>query len=173
MKKIYLFAVFFLGISMSILGFFILFNPDVSLTSVTLIIGLLLLLNGVNEVISYIKQSKTWNISRWHLVEGVFSLLVGLATFFFTDVLQQVFVFIFAFWIFLSAISHIFISRTLKGMPGTGMIFILGIVMFVLAIVSLFTQFIAAITAAIIIGVFFIAQGFIWIALGLVLKKLA
>lgn len=173
MRKIYLLAVFFLGISMSILGFFILFNPDVSLTSVTLIIGLLLLLNGVNEIISYIKHSKTWHISRWHLVEGGFSFLVGLATFFYTDVAQQIFVFIFAFWILLSAISHIFISRTLKGMPGTKLIFALGIVMLILAVVSFFTQFIAAITVAIIIGVFFIAQGFIWIALGLVFRKLS
>src|SRR5690625_5194909 len=76
MKKIYLIAIFLLGISMSILGFFILFNPDVSLTSVTLFIGLLLLLNGVNEIISYVKQSKVWNISLWHLIEVIFYLII-------------------------------------------------------------------------------------------------
>lgn len=173
MKKIYLIAIFLLGISMSILGFFILFNPDVSLTSVTLFIGLLLLLNGVNEIISYVKQSKVWNISLWHLIEGIFSLIIGLTAFFYTDVAQQVFVFIFAFWILLSGLSHIFISRTVKGMPGEKLIFVLGIVMLILAIISLFTQFIAAITVAIVIGVFFIAQGFIWISLGLVFRKLS
>src|SRR5699024_11623819 len=81
MKKIYLIAIFLLGISMSILVFFILFNPDVSLTSVTLFIGVLLLLNGVNEIISYVKQSKVWNISLWHLIEGIFSLIIGLTAF--------------------------------------------------------------------------------------------
>src|SRR5699024_11386180 len=105
MKKIYLFAVFFLGISMSILGFFILFNPDVSLTSVTLVIGLLLLLNGVNEIISYVKQSKVWNISLWHLIEGVLSLIIGRTAFFYTDVAQKVLVFCFSFWLFLSALA--------------------------------------------------------------------
>src|SRR5699024_11409489 len=84
-KKIYLIAIFLLGISMSILCFFILFIPDVSLTSVTLFIGLLLLLNGVNEIISYVKQSKVWNISLWHLIEGIFSLIIGLTAFFYTD----------------------------------------------------------------------------------------
>src|SRR5699024_11273035 len=111
----YLIAIFLLGISMSILGFFILFNPDVSLTSVTLFIGLLLLLNGVNEIISYVKQSKVWNISLWHLIEGIFSLIIGITAFFYTDVAQQVFVFIFAFWILLSGILFIFFCRCVKG----------------------------------------------------------
>src|SRR5690625_8002595 len=99
MKKIYLISIFLLVISMSILDFCILFNPDVSLTSVTLFIGLLLVLNGVNEIISYVKQSKVWNISLWHLIEGFCSLIIGLTAFFYTYVAQQVFVFIFAFWI--------------------------------------------------------------------------
>src|SRR5690625_4611140 len=103
MKKIYLIAIFLLGFSMSIVGFFLLCNPYVSLTSVTLFIGLLILLNEVNEIISYVKQSKVWNISRWHLIEGIFSLIIGLTAFFYTDVAQQVFVFIFAFWILLSS----------------------------------------------------------------------
>src|SRR5699024_1264193 len=90
MKKIFLLAIFLLGISMRFLSFFILFNPDVSLTSVTLFIGLLLLLNGVNEIISYVKQSKVWNISLWHLIEGIFSLIIGLTAFSYTDVAQQV-----------------------------------------------------------------------------------
>src|SRR5699024_12128783 len=84
MKKIYLIAIFLLGISMSILGFFILFNPDVSLTSVTLFIVLLLLLNGVNEIIIYVKQSKVWNILFCHLIEVIFSLIIDLTAFFYT-----------------------------------------------------------------------------------------
>src|SRR5699024_4583143 len=94
----YLIAIFLLGISMSILGFFILFNPDVSLTSVTLFIGLLLLLNGVNEIISYVKQSKVWNISLWHLIEGIFSLIICLIVFFYIDVALLVIVFIFCLY---------------------------------------------------------------------------
>src|SRR5699024_1583455 len=81
MRKTYLLVIFILGISVSILGFFMLFNPSKSLTSVTLIIGLLFLLNGVNEVLGYISQAKIWNISRWHLFEGVFSLLFSMALF--------------------------------------------------------------------------------------------
>lgn len=172
MRKTYLLVIFILGISMSVFGFFILFNPSNSLTGVILFIGLLFFLNGVNETLGYITQAKLWNISRWHLVEGVFSVLAGAATFFYTDIAEQLFIFIFAFWILVSAISHIFISRTLKGLPGTDLIFILGIVMLILAIISFFTPFVAAITTAIILGVFFIAQGFIWISLGLVIRKL-
>lgn len=172
MRKTYLLVIFILGISMSILGFFILFNPSASLTSVTLIIGLLLLLNGINEILGYITQAKIWNISRWHLIEGVFSLIIGLTTFFYIDFAQQIFVFIFAIWILLSAISHIFISRTLKGFPGTNLLFILGIIMLILAVISFFTPFIAALAVAITIGMFFIFQGFIWISLGLVIRKL-
>src|SRR5699024_3666173 len=138
-----------------------------------LFIGLLLLLDGVNEIISYVKQSKGWNISICHLIEGIFYLIIGLTDFFYTDVIEQVFVFIFAIWILLYSRSHIFISRSVKGMPGQKLIFVLGIVMLILAVISLFTQFIAAITVAIVIGVFFIAQGFIWISLGLVFRKLS
>src|SRR5699024_5600555 len=172
MRKSYLLVIFILCISVSILGFFMLFNPSKSLTSVTLIIGLLFLLNGVNEVLGYISQAKIWNISRWHLIEGVFSVLIGMATFFYTNFAEQIFVFMFALWMLFSAISHIFISRTLKGLPGTNLILLLVIIMLILGVLSFFTQSIAAITVAIIIGVFFIAQGFIWISLGLVIRRL-
>src|SRR5699024_12797692 len=91
MKKIYLIAIFLLGISMSILGFFILFNQDVCLTSVTLVIGLLLLLNGLNEFISYVKQSRVWNISLCHLIEGSFSLFISLTAIFCPDFAHQCF----------------------------------------------------------------------------------
>lgn len=172
MKKTYLFSILLLGLAMTILGFFILFNPSTSLMTATLIIGSLLILNGVNEIIGYFQQARVWNISYWHLIEGIFSLVIGVTTFFYTDIAQQLFVFIFAIWILLSAVSHIFISRTLKGLPGANLLLGLGVIMFVFAILSFFTQLIAAITLSIIIGLFFIAQGLIWIALWLVIRKL-
>src|SRR5699024_12244534 len=86
MKKIYLIAIFLLGISMSILGFFILFNPDVSLTSVTLFIGLLLLLYGVNEIICYVIQFIVWNILFLLLFDVILYLIFVLIILFSTYV---------------------------------------------------------------------------------------
>ena len=167
----YLFSTFFLGLAMTLIGIFILVNPTTSLTAVTLIIGILLILNGVNEIVGYIKQAKIWNISRWHLVEGLLALGFGIATFFYTDVAQQIFVIIFAVWILFSAISHIFIARKLNFIPGSGWLTAFGILLLIIAIGSLFTQMFAAVTIATLIGIIFLAQGFMWLTLWGVLRK--
>ncbi len=167
----YLFSTFFLGLSMTLIGIFVLINPTTSLTAVTLIIGILLILNGVNEIVGYLRQAKIWNISKWHLVEGLLALAFGVATFFYTDVAQQIFVIIFAVWLLISAISHIFISRKLDFIPGAGWLTVFGVLLLIIAIGSLFTQMFAAITIATFIGIIFLAQGFMWLSLWGIIRR--
>lgn len=53
MRKLYTYFVLVLGIAMIGLGIYLMFNPSTSLQALTIFIGIILVLNGLNEVISY------------------------------------------------------------------------------------------------------------------------
>ena len=65
MRKLYLHSLLLLGIAMVVIGVWCLFNPTTSLRVLTLTIGIILILNGINNVSSYFQWKKIWRPSRW------------------------------------------------------------------------------------------------------------
>ncbi|EUJ30185.1 hypothetical protein PCORN_08772 [Listeria cornellensis FSL F6-0969] len=58
MRKFYLYFILVMGLVMIGLGLWFVFNPSTSLAAFTFVIGIVLLLNGLNEIISYFKGRK-------------------------------------------------------------------------------------------------------------------
>ncbi|EAG4438845.1 HdeD family acid-resistance protein, partial [Listeria monocytogenes] len=50
MRKLYTYFVLILGVAMIGLGIYLMFNPSTSLQALTIFIGIILVLNGINEV---------------------------------------------------------------------------------------------------------------------------
>lgn len=57
-RKLYTYFVLILGVAMIGLGIYLMFNPSTSLQALTIFIGIILVLNGINEVISYFGEQK-------------------------------------------------------------------------------------------------------------------
>lgn len=171
MRKLYLHSLLLLGIAMVVIGVWCLFNPTTSLRVLTLTIGIILILNGINNVSSYFQWKKIWRPSRWILIDGIFSFIIGGLIFMYTNTAERVFIIIFAAWLLVSSILYSLIAFAVRGLHGWIVLLMLGIITGLLAIVSFFTNVIAAISVAIMLGLFFIAQGFIWISFWRLVNK--
>ncbi|EUJ30186.1 hypothetical protein PCORN_08777 [Listeria cornellensis FSL F6-0969] len=66
---------------------------------------------------------------------------------------------IFVIWVLASAILNIIMAFSVKGSKGWIFIMVIGIIGALIAIISLFSSAIVAVTVALILGAFFIFQG--------------
>ncbi|MBC2253333.1 HdeD family acid-resistance protein [Listeria welshimeri] len=171
MRKLYTYFVLVLGIAMIGLGIYLMFNPSTSLQALTIFIGIILVLNGLNEVISYFGESKYWSISKWIMLDGILSILVGGFAIFELNMAERLFIIIFAIWILASAILRILTAFAVKGFPGWALLLLMGILGLIIAIISLFTNTLVAIAIGIILGLFFILQGSTCLSLWWVIRK--
>lgn len=126
MRKLYTYFVLVLGIAMIGLGIYLMFNPSTSLQALTIFIGIILVLNGLNEVISYFGESKYWSISKWIMLDGILSILVGGFAIFESNMAERLFIIIFAIWILASAILRILTAFAVKGFPGWTLLLLMG-----------------------------------------------
>ncbi|HEM2281107.1 TPA: HdeD family acid-resistance protein, partial [Listeria monocytogenes] len=156
MRKLYTYFVLILGVAMIGLGIYLMFNPSTSLQALTIFIGIILVLNGINEVISYFGEQKYWSISKWIMFDGILSILIGGFAIFESNMAERVFIIIFAIWILASAILRILTAFAVKGLPGWTVLLIMGIIGLIIAVISLFTNMLVAIAVGIILGIFFI-----------------
>ncbi|EIB7706938.1 HdeD family acid-resistance protein [Listeria monocytogenes] len=171
MRKLYTYFVLILGVAMIGLGIYLMFNPSTSLQALTIFIGIILVLNGINEVISYFGERKYWGISKWIMLDGILSILVGGFAIFDSNMADRVFIIIFAIWILASAILRILTAFAVKGFPGWTLLLIMGIIGLIIAVISLFTNTLVAIAIGIILGLFFIFQGITCLSLWWVIQK--
>lgn len=118
MRKFYSISIFLISLALVAFGVWIVFNPTVSLRVFTLSIGILLIIHGIVEMISFIEQRKIWNISFIFLVNGLLSFVVGGITLFVPDLAEQTFVYIFAIWLLLSSLIQMYAAFSLRDVRG-------------------------------------------------------
>lgn len=75
MSKIVNYFFLAVGIIMVSFGLWLIFNPRTTLSIVVVLMGIVLLLNGISEIISYVSERKTWSISVWYLFDGLLSTI--------------------------------------------------------------------------------------------------
>lgn len=166
MKKFYAFSLMILGGLLIVFGGALMLNPDMSLRALTVTIAILLILNGLNEIIIYFQARKFWRITKWSLIEGILALGIGIFTIMSPNIAERVFIIIFAFWILVSAFLHMTVAFVVRPISGWFLLLLLGAITATLAIASFFTTTIAAITVAVMLGLFFISLGLTWIVMG-------
>lgn len=175
MRKFYSISIFLISLALVAFGVWIVFNPTVSLRVFTLSIGILLLIHGVVEMISFVEQRKIWNISFIFLVNGLLSLVVGGITLFVPDLAEQTFVYIFAIWLLLSSLIQMYAAFSLRDVRGWGWLFAVGVIIFVFAIASLLSKMTVAFVVSLSFGLYFIVQGIglfvIWLLLRRVTRR--
>ncbi|WP_413536944.1 HdeD family acid-resistance protein [Carnobacterium divergens] len=159
------------GILMIVLGFWFIFNPSGSLKTAIILIGLLLAANGVIEIFSYIQERRVWNISNWVLFDGIASLVAGGFILFDTAIAQKTLVLLFAIWVLFSGIMRLMTAVAMKNFPGWTWILTLGVIAVIVAIISFFSPILIGIGIGLILGAFFIIQGFSCIMVYLAIKN--
>ncbi|EUJ45531.1 HdeD family acid-resistance protein [Listeria riparia] len=149
------------GIAMICLGIWFVFHPGISLLSFTFFIGILMLVVGVFQIISYFSNRGGQKVSGWILAEGILSVLLGILLL--ADQLEGTvtLVLVFGMWVLFAGIMRTIGAFAAKGenVEGWGWILALGILGIILGFISLFNPIVGAIGIVLLVGTFFIVQG--------------
>lgn len=163
-------ATILLGVLVIIGGVFALFSPGATFLSLAWLVGIMLLVAGVDSIAAYITHRKVGDVPIWELVSGILSILAGVLIISntFTRALTTVMlVYAFATWITLTGILRIAAALEVKKIKGKWLLMmIFGIITIVLGIYSFIHPVFAAITLGYLIGFWVIMQGANLISLG-------
>lgn len=169
-------ATIILGVLLLICGIYCLATPGLTFLSIGWVMGILLLLSGINATIAYFQQRKTGGKDIWDLVWGLLTVAISILLIsnqlaqFMTDVAL---VYLFSFWVIASGATRIMVAVKLRKVATSSWIWILvlGILTVVLGIFSLLHPLLTAITLGWLIGAYIIMQGINLIGFGFAVEK--
>ena len=160
------------GVVLALIGVAFLAWPGKSLLIVTLILGLMILLDGVIAAISgliSIGKDKHWWVT---LMQGGLGIAIGLAILSWPGITLQLIFFLVAIWIIINGILFmVFAIASRKEHYGNWSLTGLGIIALVLGLVIMANPVESVQILMILVGVYAIISGVMNIALGLDLRK--
>lgn len=152
-------------------GFYLLFNPELALTTLTLWIGLFVLLGGVLAL-----TGLGYERSGLLLFDGIIGIVFGLlllSTSMF-DAAEVMIVLFFGLWILFRGLNKIIqaIRARKDGLSGWYIILIMGILEIIFGVIAFINPIIAVFAIAVIIGLDLIVSGIASIAALAVARKM-
>lgn len=157
-------------------GVYSLTAPISTFSAIGWLIGVLLLLAGINIIVDFFAHRKSGTVTSGDLISGI--LTVGLALFilygqFARFALDAFIIIAFGIWIILTGLLRIYASMRLKQIsePGWIWIFLFGALSVILGIYGMFNPMVFAFAIGWMIGFFFIMQGINLIGFGFTIHK--
>lgn len=150
------------GILIVLLGIIMLFTPLQNLVTLTIFIGISLLLSGIVEIVEFFGEEKS-SRSTWTLVSGILITFLGLWITFGSgsSALLDILPYIFAITVIGSSISRIIGSQELKteGFTYWVWVMVFGILGIILGMALLFSPVFSSMVIAYIIAAMLISYG--------------
>ncbi len=166
-----------LGVILIIGGVFCIAYPTATFATLGWLVGILLLISGINGIAAYVTGRKSGGATVWDLVFGILTVVLGVFLLFsplavgITDI---VLVYLFSIWMVVGGILRIVagvgVIRKHTGSKAWIWMLILGILMILLGIFGFFFPLVNALAMGWMMGFFIIFQGFNLIAMGSVYK---
>lgn len=159
-------------------GVFCMLYPAATFATLGWLVGILLLLSGVNAIAGYIKNRKSKANSIWDFLFGLLTTAFGIFVLFsplmraITDITL---VYMFAVWMLIGGVVRIVDAMRLMRLKNTAWIWmvLLGILMLVLGVYGFIHPMVNAVAIGWIMGIFVIFQGFNLVGIGLASDKKA
>ena len=157
-----------IGILLVIFGMVVLFHPSATLMSLTVLLGISMLITGISDIAAYFWMAGLPG-AGWVLADGVLTVLLALMVFWNETVAALTIPAIFAIWLLFSGVSTAILAMDLKagGIGRWNRLFWIGFIMAGLGLVMLFRPMAAAVTISILVGIALIAEGLLAIWRGL------
>ena len=149
------------GVLLIIAGVYCLCNPDVGLMTLSLYIGIAMLISGIIDIVIFAKWNGQMFGAGWFLADGILTVLLALFLLFNQAFTMLSLPFIFGMWLLFSGISYFVNSFELQsfGVKGWGWLTALGIVLAVIGFFSFFDPIADMFALSILIGIFLICEG--------------
>ena len=149
------------GVLLVIVGIYCLFNPDVGLLSLSLYIGIAMLISGIIDIVIFAKWNGKMFGARWFLADGILTVLLALFLLFNQAFTMLSLPFIFGMWLLFSGINQFVNSFELQafGVRGWGWLTASGVLMAVVGFFSLFDPIANLFALSVLTGILLICEG--------------
>jgi uncharacterized membrane protein HdeD (DUF308 family) len=139
---------------MLIVALFLIFKPEESLSLITVLFGLVIMIDGVIHIINYFKIDQTQKLMSFELIEGLIEVFAGAVIAVCADSLITFLPIIFAVWIILKSLITFQMALNIKTVPNSswGLMLFIAIVGIVLGFLVIFNPFEATITVTTLVG---------------------
>jgi len=160
------------GIVAILVGILILIAPSATITAVIILLGVFLLINGIFSIVS-VTTHKDRDIPKCILiVDGVLSILAGIAILVWPGITEFLIMFVIALWaIFSGIVEIVFAVVTWSRLSANSLVLTAGILSLILGILILVKPAIIAITIVVLIAIYLIIFGIIMVIFSLWLKQ--
>lgn len=98
----------------AILGIIMISNPEGTTQTITIILGITILLIGIGQIINYFVFKGNTSFYNYELMYGIVAVLISIAMFVYSDVFSTIFRVFIGIWISYEAIMKIGISLKLR-----------------------------------------------------------
>ena len=165
-----------MGIFLTIGGFFVFRTPVQTFFSIGWIIGILLLISGINIIMDHFILKKGNVKGHWDLVGGILTILMGFLLLYsqIAEIaLNNIILFIFGSWVLISGIIRIVVSfqHRKSGEKIWIWIFIMGVISILLGVYGFVNPMVFKFAIGFMIGFFIMMQGINLIGLGFSIGK--
>ena len=143
------------SILMLVLSIFLIIKPLQSISTIITIFAVILIIEGILNLLSYFKLEKEYRVMSFSVVMGITNILLGIMGIILSDTLISFFPIIISIWIILKSIVNFQISLNLKSINASSWLFtmITSVITFILGIIILINPFQSAALAIRIIGI--------------------
>lgn len=160
------------GVFSILLGIFALAVPTKTLATITILIGLLVLVDGVISIFSSLmhhKQNKNWWVG---VMQGVFGVLIGLFVFNFPGPTIGLLLFVVALWAIVSAVMYIVVALSIRNKDyGGWFLTALAVVSFIFGIVAFANPYETVKVLTMLVGLLALVSGIFVTAFGMEVRS--
>ncbi len=149
------------GVLLVIAGIYCLCNPDVGLLTLSLYIGIAMLISGIVDIVIFAKCNGYMFGAGWFLADGILTVLLAIFLLFNQSFTMLSLPFIFGMWLLFSGINQFVNSFELQtlGVKGWGWLTALGVVLAIVGFFSLFDPVANLFALSILVGILLICEG--------------
>lgn len=153
-----------MGVLLTLGGIFLTVTPLSTYLSLWVVVGLILIISGINLLVNYKRFKDTGLVSGWDVFFGIVTIVMGALVLFnsyasfFTEVML---VALFASWLLIGGIVRIVMSFKIKKLGASlwGLVLALGILSVVVGIYGFINPFAMAFALGLMVGIMVIIQG--------------
>ena len=161
------------GILCAICGIVVFCNPVKSYITISIVFGIVMLLNGIVELITAVTSRNLFLLRGYNIMGGMLDLFIGLFLCAFPRLTLDLLPIILGVWLLYHSFMVMGLGSDLKAIrtPGSSLLFIGGVVMLIIAILALFSHSFGTHLVVILTGTAFIVFGIILSSIALELRK--
>ena len=161
------------GILCAICGIVVFCNPVKSYITISIVFGIVMLLNGIVELITAVTSRNLFLLRGYNIMGGMLDLFIGLFLCAFPRLTLDLLPIILGVWLLYHSFMVMGLGSDLKAIrtPGSSLLFIGGVVMLIIAIFALFSNSFGTNLVVILTGTAFIVFGIILSSIALELRK--